>query len=177
MGVTGADVADSIPDDAWIGGPHPGWLGDTAALHGRYYAEAWGFPQQFECKVAREMADFALRYDPARDLALTFRGCGQALATLTLDGSDSALAPGQAHLRWFIVDAALRGRGCGQALMDRMLGFARATGYSSVYLTTFRGLDAAATLYARAGFVVTDESEGATWGRTVVEQRLELRLA
>ncbi|MFZ4806470.1 MAG: GNAT family N-acetyltransferase [Hyphomicrobiaceae bacterium] len=169
-------MADIIPDDAWIAGPHPGWLGDTAALNGRYYAEAWGFPLQFECKVAREMADFALRYDPARDLALTVRADGRGLATLTLDGSDGALAPGQAHLRWFIVDAALRGRGCGQALMGRVIGFARATGYSSVYLTTFRGLDAAAALYTRAGFAVTDESEGATWGRTVVEQRLELRL-
>lgn len=176
MGETGAVVADTIPDDAWIAGPHPGWLGDTAALHGRYYAEAWGFPLQFECKVAREMADFALRYDTARDLALTVRADGRGLATLTLDGSDGALAPGQAHLRWFIVDAALRGRGCGQALMGRVLGFARVTGYSSVYLTTFRGLDAAAALYTRAGFTVTDESEGATWGRTVVEQRLELRL-
>ncbi len=47
---------------------------------------------------------------------------------------------------------------------------------ASLYLTTFQGFDAAATLYRRAGFAVTDEKTGATWGRTVIEQRLELQL-
>ena len=52
----------------------------------------------------------------------------------------------------------------------RALGFARESGLASVYLTTFRGLDAAAALYARAGFTVTDETSpvdtmalGAEW--------------
>lgn len=157
-------------------GPQPGLIGDVAALHGRYYATHWSFPTEFEAKVAREMGDMLQRFDPARDLVASIADGDRIQASVTLDGSDPDLSPGQGHLRWFIVDDALRGRGFGKRLLTEALAFARATGLRSVYLTTFRGLDAAASLYARAGFVVTDEREGRTWGRTVVEQRLEVTL-
>ncbi|MFM9943307.1 MAG: N-acetyltransferase family protein [Hyphomicrobiaceae bacterium] len=158
-------------------GPRPGLLGDVAALHGRYYAAHWDFPTAFETKVAREMAAFLDRYDAARDLALAVDGGDARVgASITLDVSDPDLLAGEGHVRWFIIGDSLRGRGLGKALMAEVLAFARTTELTSIYLTTFRGLDAAAKLYRDAGFIVTDERAGTTWGRTVIEQRLELRL-
>jgi GNAT superfamily N-acetyltransferase len=157
-------------------GPVPGLLGDVAAMHGRYYAREWGFPTYFEAKVAREMGDYLLRYDPARDLVESVLEDGRILGSVTMDGSDPDAAPGQGHLRWFILDDSLAGQGLGKRLLGDAVGFARNAGFSSIYLTTFRGLEPAGTLYARAGFRVVSELAGETWGRAVVEQRLELDL-
>lgn len=157
-------------------GPFPGWLGGTAALHGRYYAEHWDFPLSFECMVARDMAELLLRYDPARDLVLTRLGRDAAFTTLTLDTSDPLLPSGHGHLRWFVAHPAMQGHGHGRALLDHAMNFARDSGLTWIYLTTFRGLDAAARLYQGVGFQVVDERSGRTWGRDVIEQRWELCL-
>jgi len=157
-------------------GPQPGLLGDVAALHGRYYAHHWNFPVFFECKVAREMADFLSRYDPTKDLMASLRPSGRVLASITLDGSDPTLAAGAAHLRWLIVDESLRGRGIGKQLLNEAVTFARHARFKSIYLTTFRGLDAAAALYAAAGFRVVEAFTGQTWGRPVIEQKFRMTL-
>jgi len=157
-------------------GPRPGWLGEMVALHGRYYAAAWDFPLSFEAKVAAEAATLLARYDPARDLVLTVGLPERLIATLTLDGSDPALQSGETHLRWFIVDDAARGSGLGRRLIDTAIDFTRRSGARSIYLTTFRELEAAGALYRRAGFRITSETAGSTWGRAVTEQRLDLVL-
>ena len=157
-------------------GPAPGLLGDIVALHGRYYANHWNFPIAFEAKVAGEMAALFDRYDPLRDLVLSVRGVDRWLGSITLDGSDPSHEDGQAHVRWFILDAEVSGRGLGKRLLADAIAFARRSGKQSIYLTTFRGLDAASKLYAAAGFRIADERLGRTWGREVAELRLELAL-
>lgn len=157
-------------------GPAPGLLGDIVALHGRYYASHWNFPIGFETKVASEMAAFFERYDPARDIVLSVRGVDRWLGSITLDGGDPSLEDGQAHLRWFILHPELSGRGLGRPLLAEAIAFARQSGKRSIYLTTFRGLDAASKLYAAACFRITDERLGRSWGREVAELRLELAL-
>ncbi len=157
-------------------GPVPGLLGDVAALHGRYYAEHWGFPVFFEDKVAREMGEYLSRYDAAKDLVLWIGDRDRVTGSITIDGSDPALASGQAHLRWFILHESLAGQGLGGRMIRQSLEFSRNAGFSSVYLTTFKGLGAAMSLYEKAGFKIVEEQAGETWGRTVLEQRLELEL-
>ena len=56
----------------------PDLLGDLTALHGRNYAEHWGFPVLFEDKVAREMSEYLSRYDAAKDHVY---GAGTATAS------------------------------------------------------------------------------------------------
>jgi hypothetical protein len=96
------------PDTALHLGPEPGLLGDIAALHGRYYAAAWGFPLNFEAKVAREIGEC---YDSTRDFILSLKSAGHFLGSITIDGSDPDNAVNEAHLRWFVVDRSLNGRG------------------------------------------------------------------
>jgi GNAT superfamily N-acetyltransferase len=155
-------------------GWRPGLLGDVVALHARYYAASWGFGPFFEAKVAGGMADFAARYDPARDLILSTDDGGRTTGSITVDGSDPALTDGLLHLRWFILDDATWGRGAGRALFDESLAFARASGRAGIYLWTFAGLDAARRLYDRAGFRLVEEHAGDTWGTRVTEQRFLL---
>ena len=157
-------------------GPRPGLLGDVVALHGRYYARNWDVTLCFEIKVAREMGDFLMRYDAARDLVLSVVENERVLGSITLDGSDPDEPPGQGHLRWFIMDGALAGRGLGSRLLDQAIEFARHSGLKSAYLTTFRGLEPAGILYTRAGFRLTAEEPGESWGRPVIEQRFDLPL-
>ncbi|MSP05734.1 MAG: N-acetyltransferase [Acetobacteraceae bacterium] len=129
----------------------------------------------FECKVGQEMAEFLSRYDPERDFLLSAVVTELVRASVAIDGSDPLLPLGLAHLRWFVVDAALRGQGVGKQLLSEAIEFARDAGFAGVYLTTFRGLEAAAALYATAGFRVVAEEVGESWGREVAEQRLEMR--
>jgi GNAT superfamily N-acetyltransferase len=151
----------------------PGAIGDIAALHARTYAASHGFGAFFEAKVARELGDFLLRFDAARDL---FRCCvrdGRVVGSIALDCGED---PARAHLRWFILDPALRGQGLGRRWLAEAVDQARRVGVPEVHLWTLTGLDAAARLYAEAGFVLDREETADQWGRRVTERRLVLPL-
>ena len=155
---------------AWM----PGAIGDIAALHARTYAASHGFGAYFEAKVARELGDFLLRFDPTRDLFRCAAQDGRVLGSIALDCGED---PGSAHLRWFILDPALRGRGLGRRWLAEAVDQARRLGVPEIYLWTLAGLDAATHLYEQAGFRVTEEVAAEQWGRRVVERRMALRLA
>jgi ribosomal protein S18 acetylase RimI-like enzyme len=150
-------------------GWQPGLVGEVVRAHGTYYARDWNFPAFFEAKVAREMGDFLARLAD-RDLLLSAWDGETFLGSLTIDGTDPALAPGQAHLRWFIMSDAARGRGLGRQLVGEAMAHLRHHDFSSCYLTTFAGLDAARRLYEQAGFTLTHEEEAESWGSKVREQ-------
>ena len=119
---------------------------------------------------------FFSRYDDRRDFILSLKSSDRFVGSITIDGGDPEYRLSEAHLRWFIIDHLLTGEGCGKKLLTEAIRFARRAAFKLIYLTTFRGLKPAATLYAAMGFLVVDEREGQTWGRTVTEQRLELLL-
>jgi GNAT superfamily N-acetyltransferase len=157
---------------AWV----PGAIGDIAALHARHYAASHGFGAVFEAKVAHDLGEFLAQLNPARDLFRCVEAEGRVLGSIALDGGEAGLPPGTAHLRWFILDAALRGEGLGRRLLAEALAKARAAGFARVFLWTLDGLPAAERLYAEAGFRLAEEITGRQWGRPVTERRLELAL-
>ncbi|MFC7476982.1 GNAT family N-acetyltransferase [Dankookia sp. GCM10030260] len=155
----------------------PGAIGDIAALHARHYAASHGFGAVFEARVARELGEFLARIDSGRDLfRAVLAADGAVLGSIALDGGAPGLPAGTAHLRWFILDAALRGGGLGRRLLAETLDHARGAGFIRVYLWTLAGLPAADRLYAAAGFVLEEEITGRQWGRPVTERRLGLSL-
>jgi GNAT superfamily N-acetyltransferase len=151
----------------------PGAIGDIAALHARTYAASHGFGAFFEAKVARELGEFLLRFDPARDLFRCAVAQGRVLGSIVLDAGED---PASAHLRWFILDPALRGQGLGRRWLHEAVAQARRIGAPEIHLWTLAGLDAAARLYAAAGFVLDREETARQWGRSVTERRLVLSL-
>jgi len=81
-----------------------------------------------------------------------------------------------ARLRWFIVDPEYQGRGVGQRLLEVAIVFCRRENIRRVYLHSFAGLDAARHVYEKFGFLLREEKQDKTWGRTVTEQTFELLL-
>ncbi|AHB04930.1 MULTISPECIES: bifunctional helix-turn-helix transcriptional regulator/GNAT family N-acetyltransferase [Pandoraea] len=159
--------APPAPTGQIVEGYRPGCIGDIASLHGRFYAEHWGFGAFFEKRVATELAEFAgnLPADGKR-LWLHVEN-GRTLASLAIDGEPGT---GKAHLRWFIVDDSLRGTGVGRHLLTQAMAFVDAQ-FHETCLWTFKGLDAARHLYESFGFRLASEAEGEQWGSRVVEQK------
>jgi GNAT superfamily N-acetyltransferase len=147
-------------------------IGEVTRLHAAYYAEHWNFDLSFEAQVGRELAEFMVRTDPARDFFLAARGPRGLAGAVALD---SAPQEG-ARLRWFIVDPAAQGGGLGRELLSRALDFARRAGHSRVFLWTFAGLEAARRLYERAGFTLAEEHPVSQWGSEIIEQKYVLDL-
>ncbi|MCC8400668.1 helix-turn-helix domain-containing GNAT family N-acetyltransferase [Paraburkholderia sp. MMS20-SJTN17] len=152
-----------------VEGYQPGCIGDITSLHGRYYAEHWGFGAFFEKKVATELAAFAGALPAEGNGLWLYVENGRTLGSVVIDGDDET---GVAHLRWFIVDDSLRGSGMGRQLLSQAMRFVDER-FNETYLWTFKGLDAARHLYESFGFRLSEESEGAQWGTRVVEQRFD----
>lgn len=159
--------------EARIGPPEPGDFGWLIGLHGRWYAENKGFGLQFEWTVARIVADVAPRIAPPLVTMLVARDDDGPLATLTADGGDPDEA-GRGHIRVVIAEERAMGQGLGHRLLAIGLANLRAAGLPGAYLDTFAGLDAARRVYEKAGFRLTAEAEGDTWGTPVREQRFIL---
>ncbi|MCF8104401.1 MAG: GNAT family N-acetyltransferase [Desulfohalobiaceae bacterium] len=155
-------------------GYRPGAIGRVVELHGRYYHQNWNFGLFFEGKVARDLSEFMDRYDEGRDGFWIADRNGRLEGSIAIDGVQ-AREQG-AHLRWFIVSAALQGQGLGNRLLDEAMAFCKNMGYGRVYLWTFEGLQAARHLYEKAGFKLKEQYQGRGWGRQVNEQHFELLL-
>lgn len=145
------------------------------ALHDAYYRAAWDFGDVFRDGVAAGLADFARRYDAARDCTWVVLLDDVVAASLTIDGADAEVDG--AHLRWFVAGTALRGQGWGARLLDAAVAFCRARRYPGVWLWTFAGLEPARHLYERAGFALAETRRGRQWGSEVEERRYVLDLA
>ena len=156
-------------------GYQPGAVGRVAQLHAEYYSRNWGFGLYFEAKVAVDLSDFLLRFDPERDgFWLAMSNDHGIVGSIAIDGIHAA--DQGAHLRWFITAEVCRGSGAGQRLLAQAIEFCRQRRYDKIYLHTFAGLDAARYLYEKHGFVLVDQHPDDTWGVEVNEQRFELGL-
>jgi GNAT superfamily N-acetyltransferase len=141
--------------------------------HAEYYHEHWGFDVSFETQVARELAEFMAAFREGRDGFWAATVEGRFAGSAAMDGRKASTEG--ARLRWFIVVPACQGTGLGKALLGRAVAFCRQRMYPTAYLWTFEGLDAARALYEREGFRLCEEHVVDQWGRTITEQRFELR--
>jgi GNAT superfamily N-acetyltransferase len=160
------------PDVDIISGPIPGSIDRVTELHAVCYQREWGFGPYFQTKVATELAAFLERFDERTDGFWTAVVDGRIEGAIAIDGFRAATEG--AHLRWFVMSDALRGQGVGSRLMETAMAFCQSRGFDRVYLWTFEGLDAARHLYEKHGFALTAQQPGSTWGREVLEQRMEL---
>ena len=151
-------------------GYRPGSVGRICQLQAEYYGTNWGFDHRFEGRVAEGMGAFIATYDDKRDLFLTALVGGVVEGGITVCVEDDNTA----RIRWFIVSDKLRGSGAGRMLFEQAMDFIRQSPITRVTLTTFEGLDAARTLYEKAGFTLVQSAPGETWGPVMIEQTFEL---
>jgi ribosomal protein S18 acetylase RimI-like enzyme len=150
-------------------GPVVGLLSRAVELQARFCSQNYGLGLVFERKLAREMDEFYGRLEHPGNLVLRAELGSEIVGTIAIDGED--LAPGVAHLRWFIMSEACRGRGVGRDLLRRALEHVDARGFEETHLWTFHGLDAARHLYETHGFELVEEQPGSQWGTEVFEQK------
>ena len=144
----------------------------VVTFHHEVYTREHGPDAGFDAHVRQSVADFAAGDAAGSRLWLADRA-GAPVACIAILRRSAE----EAQLRWFLVDPSYRGTGLGGALLNQALEFARDQGYRSVFLWTVSKLEAAAVLYARAGFVRTEANAVRLWGEELMEERYELVLA
>ncbi|MEJ2586536.1 MAG: GNAT family N-acetyltransferase [Deltaproteobacteria bacterium] len=163
-----------MKDQVNIVGYFPGAIGGITTLHATYYKAHWGLDHTFEAEVATELADFIINFDPAKD------GLWCAVVGKDLAGSIAIVGqrdrPGEARLRWYIVDPRFHRMGIGKSLIERAITFSRQAGFDLVGLWTFEGLERAQSIYQKNGFRLAQTREVPQWGGMINEQQFELYL-
>jgi len=156
----------AAPTTAIIRSHRPGDIGWIASSQAAFYAEEYGFNENFEALVMRICADFINDYNPTREHCWIAEADSRRVGSIMLvtESDDTA------KLRLFYVDAEARGLGIGSQLVDECLSFAQKAGYKRVVLYTNACLDAARRIYERAGFHLINEAVHDTFGDPQTEQ-------
>lgn len=161
----------------------PGDLGYIAYLHGRLYAEEFGYGLYFEKYVLGALHEFANAYDPAKDRIWVCEHEKKKVGFLvaahredTARREDTALRENTVQLRFLILLPEYRGMGLARRLMDLFIVFARERGYRKAYLWTTNEQETAISLYERYGFYLSEEKESKAFDKLLVERKYELSL-
>ena len=147
----------------------PGDMGYIIHLHGLLYGKEYGYGVQFESYVAAGLSEFHDQYDPSKDRVWICESGGTIVGFLLLMHRERNTA----QLRYFLLMSEYRGIGLGKKLMIQFMEFLREHKYSSAYLWTTSELTAAASLYVKSGFKLTEEKESTAFGKTLIEQRYD----
>lgn len=148
----------------------PGDLGYVVYLHGMLYGREYGYGVSFEMYVAKGMHEFFNNYNPDRDRVWICEHEKKIVGFLLLMHREHNAA----QLRYFLIDPEYRGLGLGKKLMELYMEFLGRCGYRSSYLWTTHELTAAASLYKKHGFHLTEEKGSTSFGKSLREQRYEV---
>jgi GNAT superfamily N-acetyltransferase len=150
----------------------PGDLGWVVMAHGESYAAEFGWDATFEALVARIVADYAARHDPAREAAWIAEVDGLRAGCVFCVAADADTA----QLRILLVDPAARGHHLGARLVDQCVAFARGAGYPRMKLWTNHPLIAARRIYLSRGFALVEEEQHHSFGVDLTGQVYQLDL-
>jgi peptidyl-dipeptidase Dcp len=149
-----------------------GDLGYVIYRHGKLYNAENGYGIAFEAYVAAGLAEFYRLYDAEKDCVWVCEAEGEIVGFLLLMHRDDETA----QLRYFYLEPEYRGLGLGGRLMRLFMEFLKEKGYRRAYLWTTNEQRAAASLYERYGFKLTEEKESNAFGKPLIEQRFDLYL-
>lgn len=149
----------------------PGDIGYVIYMHGDLYRSEYDYGIPFETYVAKGLCEFWEKYTPQRNRVWVCEHQDRVIGFLLLMDRGTA-----AQLRYFLIQPEYRGIGLGSKLMSLYMDFLRECGYQKSYLWTTHELSAAAFLYKRAGFKLTEEKESTAFGKPLREQRYDLIL-
>lgn len=149
----------------------PGDLGYATYMHGALYSREYNYGLPFESYVAKGLCEFYEKYNPERNRIWACEHNEHMIGFLLLMDRGTA-----AQLRYFLIEPEYRGIGLGKKLLDFYIDFLRECGYKESYLWTTHELYAAASLYRRVGFQLTEQKESTSFGKPLIEQRYDLIL-
>jgi DNA-binding MarR family transcriptional regulator/GNAT superfamily N-acetyltransferase len=173
-----AETIDCIFDQAAPAKPvlrdlRPGDLGMVTARQAILYAEDYGWNSEYEVLVARILAEFRQKFDPAREAAWIAELDAQMVGSIFLVAGSEF---GVGKLRLLYVEPEARGAGVGKALVAACIERAREVGYERLDLWTNSILTAARRIYEHAGFELVDEAPHHSFGHDLIGQTWSLKL-
>lgn len=149
----------------------PGDLGALIQMHAKVYQDEYDYGIAFESYVAQGVAEFYQSYDPEKSRIWIAEHRGVRVGYLALMERGA-----MAQLRYFVLDRYYRGIGLGKRMMELFMDYLKDKNYQGAYLWTVDELPAAAALYRRYGFLLTEESPSTAFGKPLMEQRYDLKL-
>jgi GNAT superfamily N-acetyltransferase len=158
--------------DLVLGAPRPGDYGWVVSCHGSLYASEYGWNEQFEGLVAKIVANYLEKHDPAGEHCWIARVHEKPSGCVFLVRKNRSTA----QLRLLLVEPGARGHGVGRQLVAACIAFARKAGYRKIQLWTNSVLDAARHIYEKAGFVLVESEKHHSFGQDLVGQTWELML-
>ena len=150
----------------------PGDLGYIIYLHGHLYHQEYGYDVGFEAYVANGLYEFYKNYDSKLDRVWIAEHGEKIVGFLLLMHRE----PGEAQLRYFILEPAYRGIGLGKKLSLLYMDHLRENGYKRSYLWTTNELFIAAGIYRKMGYTLTEEITSNAFGKPLKEQRYDMIL-
>ena len=153
-------------------GLRPGDLGYLIYLHGILYSKESGYSLKFEGYIVKTFYDFLEHYDPQNDRIWLAEYNQQIIGCIAIVKHPKK----EAQLRWFLTHPVFRGTGIGTKLLNTALDYCREKKYKNVYLLTTSVQQRAIAMYKKAGFVQTESIELHQWGKTMHEERFDLKL-
>src|SRR6478735_7513647 len=151
----------------------PGDIGYVIYLHGYLYSKEYNYGLSFENYVASGLSDFYNYYDANKDRVWVCEYEDNIIGFILAAHRDNNAI----QLRYFILLPEYRGIGLGTKLMQLFIDFLQEKKCKSAYLWTTHEQVAAASLYKKYGFVLTEEKESSAFGKPLIEQRYDLLLA
>ena len=151
----------------------PGDIGYIIYLHGRLYSQEYSYSVSFENYVASGLSEFYKDYDSKKDRVWVCEHEHKIVGFMLAAHREG----NSVQLRYFILLPEYRGVGLGRKLMLRFIDFLYEKKYRSAYLWTTHEQVAAASLYEKFGFVLTEQKESTSFGKPLMEQRYDLKLS
>lgn len=148
-----------------------GWVVHRQAV---LYAQEYGWNWEYEALIARIVANFLEKFEPARER------CWIAERDRAIVGSVFVVKhperAGVARLRLLYVEPSARGLGIGSRLVHECTAFARQCGYHTLTLWTNSVLVSARKIYEAEGYRLVQEEAHRMFGHELVGQTWELPL-
>jgi GNAT superfamily N-acetyltransferase len=149
----------------------PGDLGYVIYRHGKLYGDEYNYGVSFETYVGLGLHEFYKNYDSEKDRVWICEHKDKMIGFVLLMHRENNCA----QLRYFYLEPEYRGIGLGKKLMELFMDFLRKNGYQSAYLWTTHELSAAASLYTRHGFELTESKQSLAFEKPLNEQRYDLK--
>lgn len=150
----------------------PGDMGWVISAHGAFYAQEFGWNEDFEMLVAGIAVQFIRKFDAEHERCWIAELDGEPVGSVFLVRQSKTVA----KLRLLILDPKARGLGIGKRLVDECIAHARALGYRKLTLWTQSNLLAARQIYKKAGFSLAGTEPHNSFGVDLVGEYWELKL-
>ena len=145
-----------------------GWIVHRQAV---LYAQEYGWNWEYEALIARIVANFLEKFEPAREHCWIAERNGAIVGSVFLVRHPERA--GVARLRLLYVEPIARGLGIGSRLVRECTEFAKRCGYHTLTLWTNSVLQSARRIYEAEGYRLVQEDAHRMFGKDLVGQTWE----